>query len=233
MICIVKKIFILFTIINIIQFSYSKAQFDKESIDNYINELLQHKSNKFGSSSYTNKAKRYLKKNINNPYCCYLLGTIYLTEKNLKKANKYITKAAEMGSLEAINSIGDGYYSGDIREKNHKEALKCYVEAAKRGNGTAQFNAGAVYYKYSKSINTLNKAIYWFDKASKNDDIKGLREYIIICKKTAEDKLKINLINNKRSQDNKQIATKRKSKNPINQKNNNTLNVSNHHITNK
>ena len=176
-----KQIFIVLVVINITQFTYSKDTINKEAIDNYIFELLPHKSN---------EAKRYLKKNINNPYCCYLLGTIYLTEKDLRNANKYLTRAAKMGSLEAINSIGDGYYSGDIREKDHKKALECYVEAAKKGNGAAQFNAGSVYFKYTKSLKTLQKAIHWFDKASKNDEVKELRQYILICKKKAEDKLK-------------------------------------------
>ena len=175
------KIRCLFTVLLIISHAISKDNINKDSIDNYIFELLPHKSK---------VAKKYLKRNINNSYCCYLLGTIYLTEKDFKNANIYLTKAAEMNSSDAINSIGDGYYSGDIREKNHKEALKCYVKAAKMGNGAAQFNAGAVYFKYSKSIKTLKKAIYWLDKASKNDDIKDLRKYILICKKTANEKLR-------------------------------------------
>ena len=194
-----KKIFIVLVIISINQFTHSTEHLNKETIDNYVFELLPHKSN---------KAKRYLKKNINNPYCCYLLGTIYLTEKDFKNANKYLTQAAENGSLEAINSIGDGYYSG----KDHKEALKCYVDAAKKGNGTAQFNAGSVYFKYSKSIRTLEKAIYWFDKASKNDDIKDLREYIIICKKTAENKLKEIKKQNNKTNNKKKSKTKHKNK---------------------
>ena len=153
---------------------------NRDAIDNYVFELLPNKPE---------VAKSFLKRKIKDPYCCYLLGTIYLTEKDFKSADKYLTQAAEAGSLDAINSIGDGYYSGDIRKKNHKEALKCYVDAAKKGNGAAQFNAGSVYLKYSKSIRTLKKAIFWFDKASKNDDIKELRKYILICKKVAKERL--------------------------------------------
>ena len=190
------KIKLLFIILLII--STPSYSLNKEEVDNYVFELLPNKSK---------EAKKYLKKNIKDPYCCYLLGTIYLTEKDLRKANKYLTKAAQMGSLEATNSIGDGYYSGDIRQKNHKEALKCYVDAAKKGNGAAQFNAGSVYLKYSKSIRTLKKAIYWFDKASKNDDIKDLRKYILICKKTAEERLN-ELTKNSKNIENQQIKKK-------------------------
>lgn len=190
------KIKLLFIILLII--STPSYSLNKEEVDNYVFELLPNKSK---------EAKKYLKKNIKDPYCCYLLGTIYLTEKDLRKANKYLTKAAQMGSLEATNSIGDGYYSGDIRQKNHKEALKCYVDAAKKGNGAAQFNAGSVYLKYSKSIRTLKKAIYWFDKASKNDDIKDLRKYILICKKTAEERLN-ELTKNSKNIENQKIKKK-------------------------
>ena len=183
-----RFLFIVLLVLNTSSYASNKNIFNKDQIDNYIFELLPNKSK---------EAKKYLKKNTKDPYCCYLLGTIYLTEKDLRNANKYLTKAAKMGSLEAINSIGDGYYSGDIRKKNHREALKYYVDAAKNGNGAAQFNAGSVYFKYSKSERTLRKAIYWFDKASKNDDIKDLRKYILICKERAESKLKEIQNNNK------------------------------------
>lgn len=190
---------IIFLFITTLIINNSSYALNKDEVDNYVFELLPHKSK---------EAKKYLKKNIKDPYCCYLLGTIYLTEKDFRKANKYLTKAAQMGSLEAINSIGDGYYSGDIRQKNHKEALKYYVDAAKKGNGAAQFNAGSVYFKYSKSIKTLKKAIYWFDKASKNDDIKDLRKYILICKKTAEERL--NELTNTHNKNNKNQKDKKK-----------------------
>ena len=135
-------------------------------------------------------SKHYLKANIDDPYCCYLLGTIYLVEKNTQLADYYITKAANANSPEAINSIGDGYYSGDIRMKNHKKALECYVKSAGMGYGPAQFNAGAVYSRYAKSKKDLRKAIYWFNKASKNNDIKELKKYVLICKNNAIERFK-------------------------------------------
>ena len=199
---VIRFIFIVLLVLNTSSYASNKNILNRDQIDDYIFELLPNKSK---------EAKKYLKKNINNHYCCYLLGTIYLNEKDLRNANKYLTKAAKIGSLEAINSIGDGYYSGDIRKKNHREALKCYVDAAKKGNGAAQFNAGSVYLKYSKSERTLRKAIYWFDKASKNDDIKDLRKYILICKEKAESKLKELQNNNKQNNIvNKNNTNKRK-----------------------
>ena len=182
------------TLILFLIFNNNLYALKKSTVDNYVFELLPNKPK---------VVKSFLKRNIKDPYCCYLLGTIYLMEKDLKNADKYLTQAAKNGSLDAINSIGDGYYSGDIRKKNHKEALKCYGKAAKQGHGAAQFNAGSVYFKYSKSISTLKKAIYWLDKASKNDDIKELRKYILKCKKIAQKKLN-ELIENEKNKNNTQ-----------------------------
>jgi TPR repeat protein len=112
-----------------------------------------------------------------NSTALYLLGILHLNgtfgERNVKKADWYITKAANMGLPEAINSIGDGYYSGDIREKNAEVALEFYEKAASLGFGPAQFNAGVVLLKTAKCKQDLKKAIFFLDKAEKNSDDLG------------------------------------------------------------
>lgn len=121
--------------------------------------------------------EQYLKNSIQfkttkNANAAYILGNLYLSgtflEKDLKKADIYITIAANLNLPEALNSIGDGYYSGDIREKNIKRALYYYEKAARLGFGPGQFNAGIVLLKYGKTKNDLKKSIFYLDKASKN-----------------------------------------------------------------
>jgi TPR repeat protein len=76
--------------------------------------------------------------------------------------------AANAGLPEAMNSLGDAYYSGDIREKNIDKALTWYEKAAKLGYGPAQFNAGIVLLRRTSNKRDLRQAIYYFDKAYHN-----------------------------------------------------------------
>ncbi len=143
--------------------------------------------------------EKYLKNSINgdkrNANAAYALGSLYLNgiglKQDIKKADLYITIAANLNLPEAINSIGDGYYSGDIRHKNIKMALEYYEKAAKMGFGPAQFNAGVVLMNSAKSKKDLEKAIFYLDKASKNrDDLNSMTESAKKYKLHAKDKLK-------------------------------------------
>jgi TPR repeat protein len=142
--------------------------------------------------------ENYLKKAAEQPatsaYAAYLLGTLYLDgnilQKDLRKARYYLTLAANLGSPEAINSLGDGFYSGDIFEKNVNCALFYYVKAAKLGFGPAQFNAGIVLLKTAKSKADLRRAIFYLDKASKNcDDLGDITKHAIRFLRNAQEKV--------------------------------------------
>ena len=121
--------------------------------------------------------EKYLRSSLDNPSSAYMLGNLYLfgtiLQKDLRKADWYITKAMNMNLPEAINSIGDAYYSGDIRQKNIKTALRFYKKSANMGFGVAQFNAGIVLLNTAKSKGELKLAIAYLDKASKNRDDLG------------------------------------------------------------
>ena len=139
--------------------------------------------------------ERYLRSSVNNPISSYILGTLYLTgtilKKDLQKADWYITKAANMNLPEALNSIGDGYYSGDIRPQNVDMALNYYERAAKMGFGPAQFNAGVVLLKNYRSKQDLRLSIFYLDKASKNRN--DLNDIALVAKRyklDAEKKLR-------------------------------------------
>ncbi|MDR0640807.1 MAG: sel1 repeat family protein [Holosporales bacterium] len=149
----------------------------------------------------TNKdcVKNYLRRaaagRVPNAYAAYVLGTLYLTgeglKKDLGKAEYFIRMAANFGSPEAINSLGDGCYSGDICEKNTLKALEYYEKGAKLGYGPAQFNAGIVLLKYMpKTKNNLRKAVFYLDKASKNsNDLGEMTESALQYKKDAQKEL--------------------------------------------
>lgn len=153
----------------------------KQNVNNYVTMWID---------KNPKAVEQYLLANIKEPYCCFMYGTLFLYEKNMKKADIYITKAANMGLPEALNSIGDGYYSGDIRPKDHKKALEYYRLSAKKGYGVAQFNAGVVFLKYAKTKRGVRKAIYWLNKAINNPHMKEFKPYILISKRNAIEKLK-------------------------------------------
>jgi len=140
--------------------------------------------------------ENYLRASLEqNPISGYILGNLYLwgifLPKNLQKADWYITKAANMNLPEAINSIGDGYYTGDIRPRNIKRALNCYKKAAKMGFGVAQFNAGIVLLNIAKTKTELQLAIFYLDNAAKNrNNLKEVADAANKYKRSANEKLK-------------------------------------------
>ncbi|MDR1233549.1 MAG: sel1 repeat family protein [Holosporales bacterium] len=143
--------------------------------------------------------EEYLTKSVNgaspNAYAAYILGMLHLgggaLGKDIDKARYFIWKAANLGSPEAINSLGDGYYSGDIFRKDIPKALKCYEKAAKLGYGPAQFNAGIVLLKnMPRTKNNLRKAVFYLDKASKNsNDLGEITESALKYKRDAQKEL--------------------------------------------
>ncbi len=140
--------------------------------------------------------EKYLRCSIDNPVSAYILGNLYLSgtflQKNLQKADWYITKAANVNLPEAINSVGDGYYSGDIRPKNINMALAYYKKSANMGFGAAQFNAGIVLLNTAKSKKELKLAIAYLDKASRNrEDLGEIADIAKRYKQNAENELKV------------------------------------------
>lgn len=140
--------------------------------------------------------EKFLLSGLQNPDCSYILGRLYLGELSksffdLEKADRFLQMAANQNHKAALNAIGDGYYSGDIRKKDLQKALEYYEKSAKLGFGPAQFNAGIVLLRNWKTAKDLRKSIFWLDKASKNlhdlwDITKAAKKY----KKEAELELK-------------------------------------------
>ena len=96
----------------------------------------------------------------------FILGSFYLQDgifkKDLTKAKLFIDKAAKKSHRDALKSIADGYYTGDIRER--AGGLCC---------GAAQLNAAIVAIE----LKDLQKAVFWLKKASQNSELGELRAY--------------------------------------------------------
>jgi TPR repeat protein len=112
-------------------------------------------------------------------------------EQDLQKAQEYIKFSANAGIPNAMNVLGDCYYSGTFGERNVKIALTFYKKAAAIGFGPAQFNAGIVMYKTSEDTDNLTKAIRYLDAASKNkNDLGELTKVALLYRNAAKIKLR-------------------------------------------
>lgn len=108
-------------------------------------------------------AIQYLVKNASsNSDSAYILGMVYLEASKYDLATEFLEKAASKNHKQAINALGDFYYSD---ENDIETAVKHYERGAKMSYGPSQFNLGIIYLKHYKQH---KKAKYWLNKAYEN-----------------------------------------------------------------
>ncbi len=115
----------------------------------------------------------------NNLGCMYHNG-LYI-EKNFNKAIEYYTKAIELGNINAINLLGNLYYSINEDDK----ALEYYTKGVDLGNSKSMINLSTLYksivkqhFKYEKYEEALIILIKLQKLKHKYNDIERL---IAIC----------------------------------------------------
>lgn len=111
---------------------------------------------------------------INHDRASLGLGKIYHygcedIETDYDKALKYYKTAAELGSLEAQNTLGLIYDTGRITTRDEDEALWWFRKAAESDYIPSYNNLGAIYYKKKNYPEAKN----WFQKAAKKNDYFG------------------------------------------------------------
>lgn len=95
----------------------------------------------------------------------YNLGKRYeLLFKDKNKAIEYYTKAAEQGYTVAMHALRRLY------KDNAVESLKLLERLAIYGNVNDQCELGLEYYHGNIIREDISKAIYWFEKAAKQED---------------------------------------------------------------
>jgi TPR repeat protein len=91
----------------------------------------------------------------NHPKGCWMVANLILTnrvgnyENDFKVAWKYLEKAIDLGSVAAINTMGNCYLNGvtPIKKKDEHLAIKYYKEASELGYVYAYNNVGLIYEK--------------------------------------------------------------------------------------
>ncbi|NLC48359.1 MAG: sel1 repeat family protein, partial [Tenericutes bacterium] len=114
-----------------------------------------------GSVDYETCYSYYYKSALkNHPKGCWMIANLIFTKrvnKDFDLAWKYLNKAIDLGSIAALNTMGNCYLNG-ITPNNKKDlnkAIKYYLEASEYGYVYAFNNLGKIYEKTNpdKSIN--------------------------------------------------------------------------------
>lgn len=90
-------------------------------------------------------------------------------------AFKLYQRAAELGNIEAAELVTQAYMSGDGVEPDYKEAITHLVTRAQNGDNRAQVIVGNYYYNGIGFRKNLYRAFYWFQEASKQGNLEGLK----------------------------------------------------------
>ena len=99
----------------------------------------------------------------------FLLGEIYMAgkiiDKDVAMAVEHYTRAAKLGSPEAMNRLGQLWAAGLQGQPDHQEAAIWYRKAAAQGFAEAQFNLGLCYAKGEGVTHNAVEAWQWLSLA--------------------------------------------------------------------
>lgn len=105
----------------------------------------------------------------NYPNAQHNVGLSYLhglgVKKNSKLANYWFKKAVKNGVRDAQTELASSYYQGKGIKKNIKKAESLWRLSSQRNDEYAQFNLASLLVEQNK----IKQAIYWFEKAVKNN----------------------------------------------------------------
>lgn len=99
-----------------------------------------------------------------HPKACWMVANLILTDRvkgyDIEFVWKYLNKALELGSIAAINTMGNCYINGKnpYNEINEEKALEYYLKASEYGYVYAYNNIG-LYYERN---NNLDMALKYF-----------------------------------------------------------------------
>lgn len=87
-------------------------------------------------------------------------------KEDMKVANQYYLKSAELGHNVAMNNIGNHYY---YDTKDYKKAFYWYQKGAEAGNLKATYNLGKGYYEGTIGKKDISKAIHYLEQAAQKE----------------------------------------------------------------
>lgn len=85
---------------------------------------------------------------------------------NMERAIEWFNKAAEKGSIAALNDLAEIYLYGDVKFNNPVKALGYYGKAAALGSSYAKYSIGTIYYDGKGIEQSKPEAFKWFLRAA-------------------------------------------------------------------
>ena len=116
----------------------------------------------FSNASLTTKQKR--------ANAVYNQAVLAVRSQENAEAIKLLTKAGELGHLDAQNDLGLFYQSGMMVPKDYQRAMQWYKKAASKNHIPAIFNIGILYHKGLGVPQNYKRARIWFLRAAKLND---------------------------------------------------------------
>ena len=100
-----------------------------------------------------------------DPAAIYQLGQTYFRgahglQKDTRKGVELLTEAAELGSAEALYSIGDTYRRGNGVQEDNAKAVEFFKKAAMQGHVESRYNVG--WYESEKGNRNRDRALRHF-----------------------------------------------------------------------
>jgi TPR repeat protein/serine/threonine protein kinase len=112
--------------------------------------------------------------------------------QNHDESVKWYRKAADLGSLEAMNNLGLCYAEGQGVPKDLEEAARWYRKAAEQGLALSQRNLAHAYVSGEGVSKNIDTATGWFKKAAMQDDAEA--QYMLGLAYTGEEGIAQDLV---------------------------------------
>ena len=106
---------------------------------------------------------------------------LYGTEKDAKKAEEWLTRAAESGNASAECSLGTRYAEGAFGAADRQKAVYWWNRAAEHGDVDAMYNLGTAYLSEIGVMANPHIAFDWFKKAADQGEVKAMLALGAMC----------------------------------------------------
>lgn len=113
-----------------------------------------------------------LKAKYNDPESQFQLGRLYQAGEEIirdyDEAEKWLTRAAENGHVEAQRCMGLNYLNEGLGKKDIKIAEKWFRKAAMQGDSTAQFELAKICLDHNDQ-KSIDEALWWLQEAAEQE----------------------------------------------------------------
>lgn len=137
--------------------------------------------NGLGTDIDMDKAINYFMRSaeLNNTNAKRTLALEYISGKHLEldieKGLEMLTECADRGDTLSCYKLGKIYFKGEIVYKDLNMAEKYFLKASQKENRYALYSLGTLYLEKEKY--SLDKAVEYFEKVLKYEEIKPYAEY--------------------------------------------------------